>query len=164
MRAKRRVRAVVLTGTLALLALLAVACGDREIVGPPAASGHWRLVSIDDAPVAGTQALAADGAVANLDSAEIIFRRYGRMQDIRHLWRQSLLGPPVYFSDSAIVTYLVRGDSIFITRARPVATDTYVDTGVINGPAMEVAVRWIPPGSGAAAFPRWRYVRIGETP
>ena len=160
----RRVRLVILAGMVALFAAMPVACGDNEVVGPLTASGHWRLVSIDSAPVDGKQALAADGALASIDSGEIIFRRYGRLQDIRHLWRAGLFGPPLYFSDSMIVTYLVRQDTIFITREGRVASDTYADTGVIDGSQMEVVVRWTPPGSGAYGFARWQYTRIDESP
>ena len=146
-----------------LFVALPNACAGEEVVAPAAVSGHWQLVSIDGEPVEGNNALAADGAIAKIDSAEIIFRRYGRMQDIRHLWRQGLFGPPQYFSDSMIVTYLVRGDSIFITRERPIASDTYLDTGRVDETTLEINVRRNDTTTGWA-YPRWRYTRIGETP
>ena len=151
----------------ALAAVLVAApsgCGEKEVVGPAKPLGHWRLTSIDGDPVAGHQALNEEGAAVNIDSAEIIFRRYGRLQDIRHLWRQPMFGPPIYFSDSMIVTYVVRRDSIFITRKRIAANETYVDTGRMEGDLMEIAVRWNQPGTGQVAFPLWRYLRIGDTP
>ena len=162
--APHRLRAIAVATLVATLATLPSACEEADVAGPPATLGHWRLVSIDGDPVAGKGALAADGAGAVLDSSEIIFRRYGRLQDIRHLWRQAPFGPRVFFSDSMIQTYVVRRDSIFVTRERYYAPDTYVDTGVIAGDVMEIAVRLYTAGSGAYAFPIWRYTRIGETP
>ena len=158
-----RLRVLLAAGTAGLLVVLPNACAGEDVVAPAAVSGHWQLVSIDGEPVDGNDALAADGAIAKIDSAEIMFRRYGRMQDIRHLWRQGLLGPPLYRSDTMIVTYMVRRDSIFIRREHYVSSETHVDTGVIDGTAMEIVVRRTDTTSGWA-YPRWRYTRIGETP
>src|SRR5688500_9059185 len=100
-----RLRVVLIAVAVALLVVLPGACGETEVAGPAAPLGHWQLVSIDGDPVEGKQALAEEGAWAFIDSGEVIFRRYGRLQDIRHLWRQPLFGPPIFFSDSMIVTY-----------------------------------------------------------
>ena len=159
-----RLRVIASATLVATLATLPSACGETEVAGPAETLGHWELVSIDNEPVAGKQALAEEGAWANIDSGEVIFRRYGRVQDIRHLWRQPLFGPPIFFSDTMIVTYIVRRDSIFITRERVATSETYVDTGRIEGDLMEVAVRWSNPATNQFEFPLWRYYRVGDTP
>lgn len=159
-----RHRVLLAAAAAALLVVLPNGCAGEDVVGPAATTGQWLLVSIDGEPVARNAAQAADGGRANIDSAGIIFRRYNRLQDIRHFWRQPDYGPPYFFSDTVITTYQIRADSIFITRSRVVAADTYTDTGRVDGESMEIAVRWYDNEIDQVLFPRWRYARIGETP
>lgn len=160
-----RLRDIAVATLVATLATLPSACGETEVAGPAPTLGQWQLVSIDDNPVPGKQALNKYGALRNIDSGGVIFRRYGRVQDIRHLWWQPLFSPtPVHESDTVIVTYILRRDSIFITRERIATNETYVDTGRIDGDLMEVAVRWNNPATSQIEFPLWRYHRIGDTP
>ena len=159
-----RLRVIAVATLVATLATVPSACGETEVAGLAPTLGRWQLVSIDDDPVVGHQALSAAGPVSNIDSGEVIFRRYGRLQDIRHLWFQPIFASPIYFSDTVIVTYILRRDSIFITRERRASNETYVDTGRIEGNLMEVKVRWSNPVTNQIEFPLWRYYRTGDTP
>ena len=143
---------------------LFIGCKTDDIVGPPRATGHWRLTSVNGVLGAKAGGYGQFRLASVIDSAEVIFRRYGRAQDIRHGYRTTS-GGPIYFSDTTIVTYALRGDLIFVTRLTPTESDIYVDSGTIGETPMEIVVRTGPSReTGVMGFSSWGYTRIGDTP
>lgn len=121
--------------------LLLAACGSDDGASPPPAfDGRWELVAADGEPP--PRLLRSDfRGDFYIVGASLEFRSRGRVTDTRSYDSFDSAGNFLASStEEAVVAYVRRGDSLFVSRAPAASGSVEVDTGVVSGSTIVLRV------------------------
>ena len=137
---RRRARAEL--GALVVGTIAVAACSDSTPPEPNALTGRFELASVNGADLPIVLFTGIDGSSRLLVAGSFDFRTRGRFIDVRTIQQRSPTGVlGAMHDDSATFAYRLVNDTLFVQHPLPVESDSYVDTGTVNGGALSIKAR-----------------------